>query len=324
MTSCARTHPRKAGHRGTTHDRLRPTTCAWRGSPSIPWKVLGASLVILFGSFQFARRLKQAFFPKDNSYLRTRRVAAEGRADERHHGRSRATRIDGDPEAALDDWNKSHPARDKKPSLKPSPPSSAVAVPGVMVSRSRQRWPAGRNRAARGGCERKAVTNEIIETSQRRCREITRRASDVRQLGTEARRDPWRFDQGEDISVVARHRREGEGHPAVRAPLTETSARSWGADSFGDEASGGDRCRANLAGSRISIVADVLGGVGSAARFVGQLREEDRPNFPIGRASAARAAAALDRKTFKCARVRRVSECPLAADLPGKKNVVTR
>jgi multidrug efflux pump subunit AcrB len=79
--------------------------------------VLAASLVLLVSGFRYAGHLKQAFFPKDNSYLSYVDVWLP--EDAPMSATAEAARDADDViRKTLDAWDKTHPSKDGRPALK--------------------------------------------------------------------------------------------------------------------------------------------------------------------------------------------------------------
>jgi multidrug efflux pump subunit AcrB len=238
------------------------------------WKVLLASFAILIAAFNFAGRLKQAFFPKDYSYLSYVDVWLPEDAPMSATGEV-ARQADDVIRRTLDAWQKTHPTHDGKPVLKSITTFIGGGGPRFWFSVTPEVQQANYAQLVLEAND-KHVTNEIIEPLQRALfSQVPGARIDVRQL-----------ENGKPVGIPVAFRIQGDDMQTLRdiaekakailraSPLTERVRDSWGADSFSVKLAV-EADRANLAGITNLDVA-TSSAASFSGRVVGQLREADR------------------------------------------------
>jgi multidrug efflux pump subunit AcrB len=238
------------------------------------WKVLAASLVLLVSGFRYAGHLKQAFFPKDNSYLSYVDVWLP--EDAPMSATAEAARDADDViRKTLDAWDKAHPSKDGRPALKSITTFIGGGGPRFWFSVTPEVQQANYAQLVVEAND-KHVTNEIIHPLQQALsREVAGARIDVRQL-----------ENGKPVGIPVAFRIQGEEIHELRdiaerakailrgSPSAERVRDSWGADSFSVDLAI-DTDRANLAGVTNLDVA-TSSAVGFGGKIVGRLREGDR------------------------------------------------
>jgi multidrug efflux pump subunit AcrB len=238
------------------------------------WKVVAASFVILLGAFRFAGHLKQAFFPKDLSYLSYVDVWLP--EDAPMSATTEAAREADDViRKTLDVFSNAHPSKDGKPALKSITTFIGGGGPRFWFSVTPEVQQANYAQLVVETND-KHVTSELIAPLQNALsRQIAGARIDVRQL-----------ENGKPVGIPVAYRIQGEDIRVLRdlaekakailrsSPLTERVRDSWGADSFSVKLAV-ETDRANLAGITNLDVA-TSSAVGFSGSVVGQLREGDR------------------------------------------------
>ena len=259
------------------------------------WKVLAISVVILVTSFSFAGRLKQAFFPKDLSYLSyvdvwlpedapisatadTARQADElirKTVEEWEKQRSKSLREDGPPAA--------DPGADRAKDHDGKPRGVLKSITTFIGGGGPRFWFSVTPEMQQPNYAQLVVeaadkhdTSDLIEPLQHALSsEIPGARIDVRQLENgKPVGIPIAFRiQGDDVQVLRDIAEKAKA--IVRAcPIAERVRDSWGADSFSVKMQV-DSDRANLAGVTNLDVAQ-SSAIGFSGLPVGQLREGDR------------------------------------------------
>ncbi|MEY4582986.1 MAG: hypothetical protein RL701_7689 [Pseudomonadota bacterium] len=238
------------------------------------WTVLLLSFVLLFGAFSFAGRLKQAFFPKDYSYLSYVDVWLPEDAP-----MSATSEIARDADVVirrtLEAWEKAHPSEHTAGVLKSITTFIGGGGPRFWFSVTPEVQQANYAQLV-VEVKDKHLTNHIIEPLQRALSyEIPGARIDVRQL-----------ENGKPVGIPVAFRIQGDDEPTLRAiaekaktilrasPITERVRDSWGADSFSVKLAV-ESDRANLAGITNLDVA-LSAAAGFNGKVVGQLREADQ------------------------------------------------
>jgi len=238
------------------------------------WVVLAASVVLLVGAFGFAGRLKQAFFPKDYSYLSYVNVwlpedAPLGATAEI------AREADDVIRRTVEQWSQLRPELKGQPVLKSITTFVGGGGPRFWFSVTPEVQQANYAQLVVETND-KHITNEIIEPLQQALsRDIAGARIDVRQL-----------ENGKPIGIPVAFRIQGEDVPTLRdiaekakdilraSPMAERVRDSWGADSFSVRLAV-EPDRANLAGITNLDVA-TSAAISFSGDRVGQLREADR------------------------------------------------
>jgi multidrug efflux pump subunit AcrB len=239
------------------------------------WLVLTASAVLLFAAFGYAGRLKQAFFPKDYSYLSYVDVwlpedAPIGETAETARAADEVIR------STLDEWSKAHHAElHDKSALKSITTFIGGGSPRFWFSVTPEVQQANYAQLLVEATD-KHITNRIIEPLQRALSsQIPGARIDVRQLENgKPVGIPVAFRiQGDDI-VTLRDAAERAKNVLRASPLAERVRDSWGADSFSVKLAI-EPDRANLAGvTNLDVATSAASSF--SGRVVGQLREHDR------------------------------------------------
>jgi multidrug efflux pump subunit AcrB len=227
------------------------------------WKVLAISVVLLFGGFTFAGRLKQAFFPKDLSYLSYVDVWLPEDA----------------PMSATTET-----ARQTDEVIRKTVPKELLKSITTFIGGGGPRfWFSVTPEQQQPNYAQlvvevtdKHATSELIAPLQRALStEIPGARLDVRQL-----------ENGKPVGIPVAFRIQGDDERVLRdiaekakailraSPLCERVRDSWGADSFSVKMEV-ESDRANLAGVTNLDVAQSA-AVGFSGNIVGQLREGDR------------------------------------------------
>lgn len=246
------------------------------------WKVLAISLVVLVVSFMGASRLKQAFFPKDLSYLSYVDVWLPEDAPVSATSET-ARHADDVIRATVETWAKAN----KKPDKDGKTPAVLKSITTFIGGGGPRFWFSVTPEMQQQNYAQLVIevhdkhdTNELVVPLQRAlAAEVPGARLDVRQLENgKPVGIPVAFRiQGEDIQVL---RDIAERTKAIvrRSPLAERVRDSWGADSFSVKMEV-DSDKANLAGITNLDVA-VSSAVGFSGQVVGQLRENER-QIPI-------------------------------------------
>ncbi len=240
------------------------------------WKVLGAAVVLLVLAFGFAGRLKQAFFPKDLSYLSYVDVWLPEDAPVSATTEV-ARQADDVIRKTLDQWAKDHPDphRPKEGMLRSITTFIGGGGPRFWFSVTpEQQQPNYAQLVVE--VNDKHETTEIIAPLQRALSaEIAGARIDVRQL-----------ENGKPVGVPVAFRIQGQDANVLReiaekakailktSPIVERVRDSWGAETFQVKLEV-DSDRANLAGITNYDVANSA-AAGFSGAIVGQLRDNDR------------------------------------------------
>ena len=238
------------------------------------WLVLAASLGLVFAAFVSAGRLKQAFFPKDYSYLSYVNVWLPEDAPLAATAEV-ARQADELVRRTLDQWSKLNPSADNKPALRSITTFVGGGGPRFWFSVTPEVQQANYAQLVIEVND-KHTTNRIIEPLQQALSsEIAGARIDVRQL-----------ENGKPVGIPVAFRVQGEDIQLLReiaekakqilrgSPLAERVRDSWGADNFSVKLAI-DSDRANLAGITNLDVA-LSSAIGFSGKAVGQLREGDR------------------------------------------------
>jgi multidrug efflux pump subunit AcrB len=238
------------------------------------WLVLAASGLLLVGSFAYAGRLKQAFFPKDYSYLSYVDVWLPEDAPISATAET-AREADEVIRRTLDQWSKEHPQPNGKGALKSITTFIGGGGPRFWFSVTPEVQQANYAQLLIETHD-KHITNHIIEPLQRALSsEIPGARLDVRQL-----------ENGKPVGIPVAFRIQGDDGDTLRdaaeraksllraSPMAERVRDSWGAASFSVKLQI-DPDRANMAGVTNLDVA-TSAATGFSGRVVGQLRENDR------------------------------------------------
>jgi multidrug efflux pump subunit AcrB len=238
------------------------------------WLVLAASGLILFGAFSYAGRLKQAFFPKDYSYLSYVDVWLPEDSPLSATAET-AREADDVIRETLDEWSKTHRSESGKPALKSITTFIGGGGPRFWFSVTPEVQQANYAQLIIEAND-KHVTNQIIEPLQY--------ALSSRIPG--ARLDVRQLENGKPVGIPVAFRIQGEDMQTLRdaaeqakavlrsTPLAERVRDSWGADSFSVKLAI-ETDRANLAGITNLDVA-TSAAISFSGKTVGQLREDDR------------------------------------------------
>jgi multidrug efflux pump subunit AcrB len=240
------------------------------------WKVLAASVVLLVLAFGFAGRLKQAFFPKDLSYLSYVDVWLPENATVSATSET-ARQADEVIRATMEKWAKDHPGKDGKPRavLKSITTFIGGGGPRFWFSVTPEMQQPNYAQLVLEVHD-KHDTAAIIQPLQRALSsEIAGARIDVRQLeNAKPVGIPVAFRiQGEDVRVL-RETAEKAKTILRKSPIVERVRDTWGADSFSVKMEV-DSDKANLAGITNYDVA-MSSAAGFSGSAVGQLRERDR------------------------------------------------
>lgn len=244
------------------------------------WKVLGISVVLLVSAFAFAGRLKQAFFPKDLSYLSYVDVWLPEDAPISATTET-ARHADEVIRRTAAEWAKAHPERAKGEDGKPRDVIRSITTfiggggPRFWFSVTPEMQQPNYAQLVIEATD-KHDTSDLIEPLQRALStEVPGARIDVRQL-----------ENGKPVGIPVAFRIQGEDVGTLReiaekakailraSPLAERTRDSWGADAFSVKMEV-DPDRANLAGVTNMDVA-MSSAVGFSGSPVGQLREGDR------------------------------------------------
>lgn len=239
------------------------------------WLVLGASAVLLVGTFGLAGRLKQAFFPKDLSYLSYVDVWLPEDAPLGATAES-ARLADKVIRETVEAWSKDHPRKGREGSaLRSITTFIGGGGPRFWYSVTPEMQQANYAQLVLESKD-KHDTSDLIEPLQRALsREIPGARVDVRQL-----------ENGKPVGIPVAFRVQGEDARVLRriaddvkqvlreSPALERVRDSWGAETFQVKVEV-DPDRANLAGVTNLDVAQ-SSAVGFSGAPVGQLREGDR------------------------------------------------
>ncbi|MBS2015104.1 MAG: efflux RND transporter permease subunit [Deltaproteobacteria bacterium] len=244
------------------------------------WKVLAISVVLLFGAFAAAGRLKQAFFPKDLSYLSYVDVWLPEDAPLSATAET-ARHADEVIRKTVDEWEKEHPERAKDHDGKPRGVLKSITTfiggggPRFWFSVTPEVQQANYAQLVVEAAD-KHDTSDLIEPLQRALSsEVPGARIDVRQL-----------ENGKPVGIPVAFRIQGDDIQTLReiadkakavlraSPIAERVRDSWGADSFSVKIQV-DSDRANLAGVTNLDVAQ-SSAIGFSGLPVGQLREGDR------------------------------------------------
>ncbi|WP_146654075.1 efflux RND transporter permease subunit [Labilithrix luteola] len=238
------------------------------------WSVLGASVVLLLLVFGLASQLKQAFFPKDLSYLSYVDVwlpedAPIGATVDT------AQRADAVIRRTLDDWTKKHPKKHGERTLRSITTFIGGGGPRFWFSVTPEMQQPNYAQLVVEVAD-KHDTNQIVAPLQEALsREIAGARVDVRQL-----------ENGKPVGVPVAFRIQGDDIAVLRSfadrarailrnsPFAERVRDSWGSDIFSVKVAV-DADRANLAGVTNLDVA-MSSSIGLNGSVVGQLREGDR------------------------------------------------
>ncbi|MBX3187429.1 MAG: efflux RND transporter permease subunit [Labilithrix sp.] len=240
------------------------------------WKVLGVSVVLLVCAFGFAGRLKQAFFPKDLSYLSYVDVWLPEDAPVSATTET-ARHADEVIRKAADDWSKAHPDKDGKPRqvLRSITTFIGGGGPRFWFSVTPEQQQPNYAQLVVEVTDKHDTTALIAPLQRALSSEIPGARIDVRQLENgKPVGIPVAFRiQGDDIHTL---REIAEKAKAIlrRSPLCDRVRDSWGADSFSVKMEV-EPDRANMAGVTNLDVA-LSSAVGFSGNIVGQLREGDR------------------------------------------------
>jgi len=243
------------------------------------WKVLAASVLLLFGAFRSAGHLKQAFFPKDLSYLSYVDVWLPEDAP-MSATTEVARQADEVIRRTVAEWAKGHEEHLRGKDGKPRDVLRSITTfvggggPRFWFSVTPEQQQPNYAQLVVEVTD-KHDTTSILEPLQRALStEIPGARLDVRQLENgKPVGVPVSFRiRGDDILVL---RGLGEKAKAILrgSPLAERVRDSWGADSFSVKMKV-DADRANLAGVTNMDVA-MSSAVGFSGMPVGQLREGD-------------------------------------------------
>jgi multidrug efflux pump subunit AcrB len=237
------------------------------------WLVLAASIVLLVGAFGMAGRLKQAFFPKDYSYLSYVNVWLP---EDAPLGATAEVAREADEviRRTLEQWAQLQPEYADKPVLKSITTFVGGGGPRFWFSVTPEVQQANYAQLVIEAND-KHVTNLIIDPLQQALtREIPGARLDVRQL-----------ENGKPIGIPVAFRIQGDDIQTLRdiadkakgilraSPMAERVRDSWGADSFSVKLAV-DPDRANLAGLTNLDVA-TSSAISFSGDLVGQLREGD-------------------------------------------------
>jgi multidrug efflux pump subunit AcrB len=238
------------------------------------WVVLLASLVVLVGAFGFAGRLKQAFFPKDYSYLSYVNVWLP---EDAPLGATADVAREADEviRRTIEQWSQLKPEYANKPVLRSITTFVGGGGPRFWFSVTPEVQQANYAQLV-VEVNDKHVTNEIADSLQQALsREIAGARIDVRQL-----------ENGKPVGIPVAFRVQGEDVQTLRdiaerakeimraSPLAERVRDSWGAESFTVRLAV-EPDRANLAGITNLDVA-TSAAVSFSGDVVGHLREADR------------------------------------------------
>lgn len=240
------------------------------------WRVLAGSVVLLAVAFGFAGRLKQAFFPKDLSYLSYVDIWLPEDAPVSATAET-ARQADKVIRQTMDEWSKTHPGEHHREgnALRSITTFIGGGGPRFWYSVTPQMQQANYAQLVLE-VKDKHDTSEITAPLQRAlAREIVGARVDVRQLenGKPVGIPVALRVQGEDVQVL---RKIAEDVKAVlrASPVIERERDSWGADIFQVRVEV-DPDRANLAGvTNIDVAQSSAAGFSGSP--VGQLREGDR------------------------------------------------
>lgn len=244
------------------------------------WKVLVVSLILLFSGFAFAGRLKQAFFPKDLSYLSYVDVWLPEDAP-----MSATTEVarhaDEVIRKTVDEWSKTHGHGGKDEHGKPKETLKSITTfiggggPRFWFSVTPEQQQPNYAQLVVEVSDKHDTTAIIAPLQRALSAEIPGARIDVRQL-----------ENGKPVGIPVAFRIQGEEEKILRdiaekaktilrnSPLCERARDSWGADSFSVKMEV-ESDRANLAGVTNYDVAQSA-AVGFSGSIVGQLREGDR------------------------------------------------
>lgn len=238
------------------------------------WIVLLASIVGLAAAFGFAGRLKQAFFPKDYSYLSYVNVWLP---EDAPLGATAEVAREADEiiRRTLEQWSQLQPAYANKPVLKSITTFVGGGGPRFWFSVTPEVQQANYAQLVIEAND-KHVTNEIIDPLQQALsREIAGARIDVRQL-----------ENGKPVGIPVAFRVQGDDVQTLRdiaerakqimrgSPIAERVRDSWGAESFSVRLAV-EPDRANLAGITNLDVA-TSAAISFSGDVVGHLREADR------------------------------------------------
>lgn len=243
------------------------------------WKVLGAAVVLLALGFGYAGRLKQAFFPKDLSYLSYVDVWLPEDAPVSLTAET-ARNADEVIRHTLEEWSKEHAPHSKDAG---APQGVLRSITTFIGGGGPRFWFSVAPEMQQPNYAQliievndKHLTSEIIAPLQRALStEIPGARIDVRQL-----------ENGKPVGVPVAFRIQGQEGPVLReiadkakailkqSPIVERVRDSWGAETFQVKLEV-DPDRANLAGITNIDVAK-SSAVGFSGAIEGHLRDGDR------------------------------------------------
>jgi multidrug efflux pump subunit AcrB len=247
------------------------------------WKVLAFSVFLLFSAFAFSRQLKQAFFPKDLSYLSYVDVWLPEDAPMSATTET-ARHADEVIRKTLDTFAKEHAHEAHEGSGNDGKPREVLKSITTFIGGGGPRfWFSVTPEQQQPNYAQLVVevadkhdTAAIIAPLQRALSsEVPGARIDVRQL-----------ENGKPVGIPVAFRIQGDDEHVLReiadkakailraSPLCERARDSWGADSFSVKMEV-ESDRANLAGVTNLDVAQ-SSAVGFSGNIVGQLREGDR------------------------------------------------
>lgn len=240
------------------------------------WQVLGASVVLLVAGFAYAGRLKQAFFPKDLSYLSYVDVWLPEDAPVSATAET-ARQADAVIRRTMDAWSKEHPGKDGKPraALKSITTFIGGGGPRFWFSVTPEMQQPNYAQLVLEVHDKHDTASIIAPLQRALSSEIAGARVDVRQL-----------ENGKPVGIPVAFRIQGEDARVLRdfadkakaivkrSPLAERVRDSWGAESFSVKLEV-DADRANLAGvTNYDVALSSAGGFNGTT--VGQLRDGDR------------------------------------------------
>jgi len=244
------------------------------------WKVLALSVVILVSGFMFAGRLKQAFFPKDLSYLSYVDVWLP--EDAPISATTETVRLADDViRKTVDTWSKEHGHGAKDDNGKPRQLLKSITTfiggggPRFWFSVTPEQQQPNYAQMVVEVTDKHDTSALIAPLQRALSTSIPGARIDVRQL-----------ENGKPVGIPVAFRIQGEDEHVLRdiaekakgilraSPLCDRARDSWGADSFSVRMQV-ESDRANLAGVTNLDVAQ-SSAAGFSGNIVGQLREGDR------------------------------------------------